>query len=347
MENTFSRPATSSPSTTELRLRSRRRLLPPTVNLIKTNISESRLRNEERLEEFRPVTRQDMPRIWSILHGEKGRTTDFSYGGLLMWVNYFNYEFAILKNTLFIRGLVENDRETPAFSLPVGELPLSESIPMIKDYCRRKGMKCELSAVPEYAMQELSLLSPSYTEELTDWADYLYDAEPLATLKGKKMSKKRNHVNRFNALYPEWTLEDMTPGNASEAMDFMDIFDLEGDNTRMAISERHLTRELIGHVMAGDNELKGALLKVGGQVAAFTIGDIKGDTLFVHVEKATRNIEGSYEKINQAFAARMMERYPQIRFINREDDAGDEGLRKAKESYHPVEKLKKYNVIFG
>lgn len=303
-------------------------------------------RKSLQLESFRPVTLDDMPLIWRYLRQEKGRTTDFSYGGLLMWVNYFNYEYAIVADTLFIKGVVENHREIPAFSLPIGRLPLSKSVAMVREYCLRKGIKPVFSAVPEYAMEEISALSPGKVEELTDWADYLYDSEKLSTLSGKKLGKKRNHVNKFDSLYPDWTLEEMTPDNAREAMEFMDVFDLEGDRNQSAIDERKLTRQLIEWFRSGKTEEIGALLKVNGKVAGFTIGDVKGDTLFVHIEKCTREFEGSYEKINKEFASMVTARYPEVKYINREDDAGDEGLRYAKQSYHPVEMLKKYNVVF-
>lgn len=298
------------------------------------------------LDNFRRVTVEDMPRIWECLKNEKGRTTDFSYGGLLMWVNYFNYEFAIVADTLFIKGVVENSREIPAFSMPVGRLPLSQSVALIKSYCKRKGIRTEFSAIPEYALEGFMALNPVKTEELEDWADYLYDAEPLATLRGKKMSKKRNHVNKFDSLYPGWMLEPLTTDNADEAMAFMDIFDLEGDDNQSAIDERNLTREMLGYIRQGNQMEIGALLKVENRVAGFTMGDIKGDTLFVHVEKCSREFEGSYEKINKEFAASVCHAYPEVKYINREDNAGDEGLRRAKESYHPREMLKKYNVLF-
>lgn len=299
-----------------------------------------------RLEGFKKISREAMAEIWPLLRQERGRTTDFSYAGLLMWVEYFKYEYAIVEDTLFIKGVVENNLSAPAFSLPVGRLPLPISVGMVRDYCRIHGIRAEFSAVPEHAMSEMRRLSPESEEELTDWADYLYAAEPLATLAGKKMARKRNHVNRFMTLYPDWILEEMTPANAAEAMAFMNVVDREGDDTLMAVEERRLTRRLIENVAAGDPHLLGALLKTGGKVCAFTIGDVKDDTLFVHVEKATRTVEGSYEMINKAFAKSVCDRYPVVKYINREDDSGDEGLRKAKESYHPVEKLKKYNVIF-
>ena len=309
-------------------------------------IMEKNRRRSELLPVFRKVTHDSMNEIWKLLSEEKGRTTDFSYGGILMWVDYFNYEYAIIDGTLFIRGVVESDRNIPAFSLPVGRMTLADSIAILQRYCKSKGERLELSAVPQYALPECERLGAKSVEELTDWGDYLYDAYDLAYLKGKRFGKKRNHVNQFLSQNPDWQLKEMTADNAAEAMAFMDIFDLEGDDNESAKSERKLTRDMIKLVEAGDSMLKGALLYVNGKVCAFTIADIKGDTLFIHIEKATREVAGSYEMINKVFAEKMLEQYPEIKYINREDCAGDEGLRRAKESYHPVEILKKYNVIF-
>lgn len=297
--------------------------------------------------EFKKVTPADMPEIWRYLSRESGRTTDFSYGGLLMWVDLFKYEFAIFEDTLFIKGVVENDRERPAFSLPVGSLPLSASIEILRGWCRRAGIPLNLSAVPEYAVEELQELGASYVELLEDWSDYLYDAGMLATLSGKKMAKKRNHVNAFMAQHSDWSLQPLSMDNVHEALAFMDVYDLELDDSFMAREESRLSREMICLAAAGHGEMRGAVLfSAPGEVCALTVGDMKGDTLFIHIEKGTRHVAGSYEMVNKSFASLMMRENPAIQYINREDDSGDEGLRKAKESYHPVALLRKYNVIF-
>lgn len=294
--------------------------------------------------DFKRITHDDMDRIWPYLMMEEGRTTDFSYGGILMWVDCFKYEYAIVNDTLFIKGVLENDLTKPAFSLPLGKMNLADSLKMIKDFCRETGIKPELSAVPEYAMSEIRNLGISEIEELTDWGDYLYDAHTLATLSGKKMGKKRNHVNKFDNLYPEHRLERLTSANIEDAISFMDEIDIEGDHDGMADEEREMTRRLLSNMAEGDRRLIGAILYVGNEVAAFTIGDIKRDTLYVHVEKASLKFEGSYEKINKGFAAMVCDLYPGVKYINREDDSGDEGLRFAKQSYHPLTILKKYNI---
>lgn len=297
--------------------------------------------------DFKPIRHEDMPLIWEFLQLEKGRTTDFSYGGLFMWVDYFKYEYAVFKDTLFIKGLVENDRSKPAFSVPIGEMRLEESIPVLQDYCREHGIPLVLSAVPEESVDGLQAMGANYVELLTDWSDYLYDAEMLAGLHGKKMSKKRNHVNSFNIHNPEWKFESLTLENYNEVLAFMDKYDSELDDASMGKDESVLTRQMIPVVAKGEETMKGAVLyNAPGQICAFTIGDVKGDTLFIHIEKATREVNGSYEMINHLFAEKMMEMHPEIKYINREDDGGDEGLRKAKESYHPLALLRKYNVIF-
>ncbi|MDE5872184.1 MAG: phosphatidylglycerol lysyltransferase domain-containing protein [Muribaculaceae bacterium] len=285
-----------------------------------------------------------MEKIFQYLQMESGRTTDFSYAGILMWIDYFKYEYAISDDTLFIKGVVENDTNTPAFSLPVGKLSLKESLGKIRSYCDAHNISPVLSAVPEYALDELESAGISSINPLEDWGDYLYDAKMLSTLTGKKMGKKRNHVNKFESLYPGSRLEPLDATNIDRAIDFMTTVEEEGDDVPMAIEERRMTRKLLDLIKEGDIRLEGAILMVGNDIAAFTIGDVKNDTLFVHVEKASRTFEGSYEKINKEFASMMTARHPEIVYINREDDSGDEGLRKAKQSYHPVEILKKYNI---
>ena len=76
------------------------------------------------------------------------------------------------------------------------------------------------------------------------------------------------------------------------------------------------------------------MLKSGGKTIGFSIGDIKRDTLFIHIEKATREINGSYEAVAQGFASQMRLKHPELKYINREDDGGDEGLRRSKQDVY-------------
>ncbi|MDE6294493.1 MAG: phosphatidylglycerol lysyltransferase domain-containing protein, partial [Muribaculaceae bacterium] len=246
----------------------------------------------------------------------------------------------------FIRGHVENDFSKDAFSLPLGKMGLPLAVEVLRQYCIKNDFKLRFSAVPEYAVEDFKALNPVGVEIIEDMGDYLYSAEKLSTLSGKKYNKKRNHINQFLAAYPDWSIEPITADNAQEALRFMDLIDREGDHIPMAVTERHLNRLVLEQILKGETQYIGAILRGGGEMLAFSIGDIKGDTLYVHIEKALREAPGAFEMINKSFARMVCEAHPEIEYINREDDAGDMGLRMAKESYHPVEILKKYNITF-
>ena len=302
---------------------------------------------EERLK-FRPVTVEAMKEIWPILRQEPGRTCDFSWGGLLMWAPLFDYEYAIFGDTLFIKGKLEEDMHSLAFSLPVGAMPLHEAIEVLRAWCVRHGEPLRFSAIPKYATFAFNELEPQAVRELPDWGDYLYNIEPLATLQGKKMAKKRNHVNKFESLYPDFQVDVLDNDNVSDARAVLEHSAHDADNDPlMAAEERKLTDRILTLFEEGKpGEMRGIVLYANQQPVAFTVGDVKGDTLFIHIEKADRSYPGAYEAVNKYFAQYMLRQYPELKWVNREDDAGDPGLRKAKLSYHPADILSKYDILF-
>lgn len=298
-----------------------------------------------RLPPFRSLTTADIPSIKKYIADNPWRTCDYTVGGIFMWLDYFDYEFCIYRDTLFIKGESENNRGNTAFSLPLGELPLNESATLLADYCASAGRRLEFSAIPESMAVELAGVTGGRLEMLDGWSDYLYDASALATLSGKVYSKKRNHVNRFLADNPDYRFEAVGVSNVAEVRQFMLGVDLS-DKSDVDTAAYELSQCIDVVDNLGAYGFEGALLRDNnGRVCAVTFGEVVGDTLYVHIEKMDHDIAGAGETINKLFAGSMTEKYPQIRFINREEDMGDEGLRYAKNSYHPVSLLKKYNVI--
>lgn len=295
---------------------------------------------------FKPITKASMMEIMPYLEKEGSRTCDFSYGGILMWVDLFNYEYAIFDETLFIQGDSIFKSGNRAFSIPVGKLTLSESIVVLSNYTQKRAMPLELSTVPEDYLGYFQNIENCHIEEMSDWNDYLYEAAVLASLKGKKMSKKRNHVNQFISLYPNWTYKPLAKSMVADLRkELTQTIESEASQEDAARKERELTLKFMDEFEDGNPYMKGGVLYVDGKTIAFTIGDIKGDTLYIHVEKADRKIAGAFEMINKCFAEDMLNQHPDLKYINREDDAGDIGLRLAKQSYHPIKILKKYNII--
>ncbi len=293
--------------------------------------------------QFKPVTLESVSDIKGFLELSRSRTCDYTVAGILMWADYFRYEYAIVDDTLFIKGVAENDTGTPAFSAPIGKMPLEESIRMIVDYCRKNKMPVMFSAVPEDRLADFYPLGACRIEELTDWTDYLYNADDLATLQGNKYSKKRNHVNRFAAEHPGYELQELTMGNIGDVKRFYRGLHMSHDDKDVTAE---IERQQVFNVLDNYDKLpfEGAVLRTpDAGIVAFAIGEVIGDTLYVHIEKMDHGVNGAGETINKLFASAMRDKYG-IRYVNREEDVGDEGLRKAKMSYHPAALLKKYNL---
>lgn len=295
--------------------------------------------------QFRPLDAAGIEAIRRAVALTRWRTCDFSVGGIALWADWFNYEYATLADgTVLIKGLDERDRRREAFAIPFGE-HLAPGIEALRAYCRAHRMdSLLLSAVPEAALESLAMTGAVSMEKLDDWADYIYDIEALATLRGKHLNKKRNHVNRFAADNPGYTLEKMNAANAADcAAAFAGWPRQEKADEAMAAFDREQTLRVLGHFDAYGFE--GAVLRLpDGTVAAVTCAETVADTLIVHIEKMDHRIAGSGESINCLFAQMMRAAHPELLYINREDDSGDPGLRRAKESYHPVMLLEKYNV---
>lgn len=294
---------------------------------------------------FRPTELCDISEVRPLLSHSPYRTCDFSVGGIFMWSDYFRYSHCIVDNTLFIRGMSEDDITRPAFSLPVGVMPLSESIPMLLDYCADHDIRLELSAVPEEALDELCELGAKEITELTDWSDYLYEAPRMATFSGKKLSKKRNHVNHFHAEFPDAIVTPLTPDVMKDVMHFYQAQSVGADKPLTADYERLQVLEVLGKPDVFGFE-GCAVIIPGRGVVAFTMGEVIGDTLYSHIEKMDHNVAGAGEMVSSAFTSLMLERHPDLQYVNREEDTGDLGLRHAKLAYQPLRLLRKYNVSF-
>lgn len=295
---------------------------------------------------FKPITLDSLSEIEPFLHRQCYRTCDFSIGGIYMWVDYFGYEYCIFQDTLFIKGGEEDNLQNTAFAVPVGKLNLQESLPLLKEYCRRHNVPFILSAVPEPAALEIQQLYGCPITELPDWGDYLYNAVDLATLVGHRFNKKRNRVNKFKSTYPDYRYEMITSQNLPEITAFFETYKQEYQKDSLLFTYEE---SKVVQVLHEYEELKfeGGALRVSGQIVAFSIGEVIGDTLIVHIEKARKEVAGVYEAINQFYSAQMVEKHPEVKYINREDDAGDAGLREAKLSYNPETILKKYNIALN
>ncbi len=182
--------------------------------------------------------------------------------------------------------------------------------------------------------------------------DYIYDIEKMSTLSGKKLAKKRNHVNGFISTYDDWHVEQLSFDNLLKCRDFLKLWYAD----RLENSGSHGRESLLAEKNSLFNVLEnldgimadGLVLFVGKKVAALTIGQrISSHTYDVVFEKADECVKGAYNMINREFARYIMEKYPDVKYLNRENDLDIEGLRRAKNSYRPAFLLKKYIAVYN
>lgn len=286
---------------------------------------------------FKKITLADAGMIKPFLQAQY-RSCDYSVLGVFMWADRFGYEFAVEDGLLFMR---ESSRHGADFDylLPLGDGELGSRVAILREKTGARSM----SLVPEPALDELQKSFSFSCAEEPDIADYMYNAEDLAFLAGKKYSKKRNLIHQFEKLYPDCRLEPINAGNALIISQCCRHGWSGTAESELAAYENEHTREVLEDFSAYG--CTGYVLFCGDDIAAFCIGETMGDTLIVHIEKAKREYKGAFQMINRMFAKMELEKSG-IRWINREDDVGDEGLRQAKQSYFPAYMLKKYRIVF-
>ncbi len=301
--------------------------------------------NDNQRLHFHRLTFNSLPLVLPYLQQSGSRSCDYTVGGIYMWIDYFKYHYCIYRDTLLIKGVAEDDVRRTAFSLPLGAMPLAESVELLKRYCADEGITLEFSAITEERIDDFRALAPAEITDLSHWSDYIYSAEKLATFAGNKMKRKRNHVNKFLATYPDHRIEPLSRDNLADVSAFFDRLCLDKTDNGMAGYERNQTRRVLHDFAHYEGVFEGIVLYVGSEVAAFAIGEVTGTTLHVHIEKTDHSYDGANEFVAQAMVRYAGARH-QIDMVNREDDAGDPGLQQSKLSYCPDLMLRKYNVIF-
>lgn len=293
---------------------------------------------------FKPITLQNKDEITSFTLHSNFRNCDFSFANMCSWRFLYNSEFAIINNFLLIRFFIE-EKSRIAYMMPVGKGDLKEAIQLIEEDSLAQGHPLlMLGVTPDsQKMLEDALPGTFYYIPERDYFDYIYLREDLATLKGKRFQPKRNHINNFKKKY-EYTYMPITPELVPECLELESKW-YKANKTEEDKEELSYERRSITYGLKHFNELglTGGALCVNHQIIAFSFGmPINQNTFGVHIEKADVSYDGAYAVINQEFAAHLPEQYT---FINREEDLGIPGLRKAKQSYHPVELLEKYATV--
>lgn len=285
--------------------------------------------------DFKRAELEDKDMISHYFKHHTSRSCERTFVNVFLWSRQYPVKWAIIEDTLVFKS---QDEEHLSFAFPAGDAEaVKRVIPMLSDYSRERGYAFRMYNVTPDNFQQLEEWFPGrYEIEYDpDAADYVYESEKLATLSGKKLHGKRNHINKFKAMYDgRWSYEPMARDNLEECFQMAlkwrndnGCNDDEEKNAEMCVTLNALR-------LFEELELTGGILRLDGEIIAFTLGEpVCSDTFVVHIEKAFADIQGAYPMINQQFVEHECMAYP---YVNREEDTGSEGLRKAKLSYRPV-----------
>ena len=303
--------------------------------------------------EFKDITLQDRDWMRQLLAYSDNRATEFNFTVLYIWRDIMRSRVCRVGDWLVVRFFPQG-APAPMYLFPQGrgtEEELKGVLECCMEDARQNGHLFLMASVQESQKGILENLYPDrfVFEPNRNYYDYIYSAEDLTFLRGKKFQSKRNFVSRFKKQ-EGWSYEPISKANLKECAAMSISWCAKygcGKDPSMASESCSVKNALKDFEELG---LMGGLLRLNGQVIAFTIAEItSSDTLLVHIEKAYGDIVGAYPAIANEFLRNSIVVDGQtgelsVKYINREDDAGDLGLREAKMQYHPLFLLEKYSV---
>ena len=293
---------------------------------------------------FQELKQKDKAVFDSFFKADYYENSHFTFTNLFMWRKPYHMEWCVEDGILFLKSKWETDEFILQPFGPQGKMQLA--IKKLVDYFSAIGKPLIFYGLEKRMADELEKFPDAKFNiiEDRDNFDYVYSSEDLIYLRGRKFHSKKNHLNNFRKNYPNAQYIPIT----DEVITLCKLTVNGWYKTRsqdmpddpFIAAERDAIIEVLNNF--ADLALKGGAVINDGRIIAFTFGEqLNTDTAVIHVEKADPDINGAYTFINQAF---VLNEWQNMKFINREEDMGIDGLRKAKESYRPVKMIKKYNA---
>ena len=290
---------------------------------------------------FRRVQPEDRSQYLDILSQVPDRGCEYTFANLCLWGRQ---EIAFLHGCIAIFAHFEG---RSVYGYPIGPGDRKAVIADMLQDAAERGIPCRIGSLTAADREELSRWFPEKFLLVPDrdGQDYVYNINDLADLKGRKFQRKRNHVNRFRAIHEGYTVEPIGKDNLQQVQHLVYLWferRMETTGGNFLLEQVALDRAF-AHFEA--LQMEGILLKIDGQAAAMSIGSfLTPQTVDVHFEKADEDIDGAYAAVNCEFARYIRDKHPTVQYLNREDDMGLEGLRRAKTSYNPHHMVEKYRA---
>lgn len=285
--------------------------------------------------EFKVPEIEDKQWVDECLKNIHSMNCEYAFANVFIWKTAYSAKICKYKDFFICRW---GRGEDISYSVPIGSGDYKEAVEQIMKDAQAQGIKLKFYGVTENYKLLLDKYFPGkFTYSYDDgFNDYIYSVEKMAELKGKKYHGKRNHITNFKKNNPNWTFERINQDNIDDCIELHTkwISDKEKEN---ADGDEDYSLEFEAVLTAFENfealNLTGGMIRINGKAIAYTLGERQSDEVFItHFEKAPADIQGAYPIINQEFTKNCLMSY---KYVNREEDLGIEGLRKAKQSYNP------------
>lgn len=291
--------------------------------------------------DFKPLELDDRAFIHGVLWEYGSAISEMTFTNLFIWRGHYGFQWSVYKDWLFI---VSREGVNGTYALqPVGPSPRKEAVVVLLEWLRdEKNIENpRIERADERCVTELGGMENIVIEPLRDHFDYVYRREDLVQLAGSKYRSKRNHINQLLRFYA-FEYEPLQEKHIDDCLALQEKWCQMNrcEDDLDLLSEDEAIREILTQHDA--LHVQGAVIIIEGRVGAFTAGErLNNNTVVIHIEKADPDIPGLYPLINQQFCKNMQD---DTIYINREQDLGIDGLRKAKLSYYPDHFVEKYRI---
>ncbi len=294
---------------------------------------------------FQPITLDKKVLIESYTNPWMLECSDLSFTNLIIWGADGKMEYAEKDHVLYIKL---DFKGVPVFLwAPIPkygmDIDYKKAVQTGIDYMKKRGVEPTYRSVWTPFRDKMLEVCPELYAMPTDIAwDYVYSRESLATLKGKKLHGKRNHINKFLSLYPEYEYRKLDKSMINDCIQLYDHWIAEKDEESAKILKSEKQSVLLALEHMEELGLTGGAIYIQNRLCAFTVGErLHPHMQLIHIEKADTNYDGIFPMINQQY---ILHECMDVDLINREEDMGIEGMRRAKRSYQPVKMIEKYLI---
>lgn len=293
---------------------------------------------------FQPVTLADKPVFDYYFRQRRYEGSECTFTNMFMWRRSYSIAWTREEDMLCIQAVHAGQVYVLPPYGPPEPARWAAVLDKMLDWFAEQRRPFVMRGVSQAALAMLERVRPGFFHAVPDRNafDYVYNARDLMELKGAKYRNKRNHIYQFRKYCPQYKYLPLTATLVPQCIEYEQEWCRQRgcDKNQSLAWERDAIIELLHNF--GRLDYQGGVIMIDGKVEAFTLGEaLNEDTAVIHVEKANADIPGLYAAINQEFCRHA---WPHMRFINREEDMGLPGLRKAKMSYHPVKMIEKYVV---